>query len=508
MKIKTLTLGLGAAVLVGMIVVACGGDSNSVVVTRGTVIQNTTVVNTRDGSLQTGVSVIIDGGTIQQITDEPLNLTTGTATVVDGTGKFVVPGFLDMHTHASNSLTLAPGAGDFPVLLANGITGVREASGSAALIQTIKQQNAGVVAGTVDAPEVLMMPSSILGGQATTDAAARQFVHDRLAEGASFIKITGGNSVSFLAAIDEAKKSGSTSAGHLTVAVSALDTSNAGYHSFEHLGAGTGLLLDCSTDDVNIRASMLANPIIPPAPNAINPRLYDGNQWAQYYQRILDTYSAAKCQALAKTFVANDTWQTVTLIRLRTQDYGNDPLYRTDPNLQYVDKTRRALWENVASQYAATITPAALTTLHNYYAQQLKVVKMMRVNGVKILAASDLGGGLMIPGFSLHQEFHELAAAGLTPLEILQATTLNGASFVGRNSTMGTVEQGKNADLVLLDANPIADSANLDKVSAVFLRGKYYPRSALDKLLSRVATAYSALPLQALSTALDPTHPD
>lgn len=506
MKLEGLLAVAFTSMAVAAIVAACGGsDQDSIAVTQGTVIQNATIVNTRDGSLLTGQSVVLDSGKIKLITSSPLNLTTGTATVIDATGKFIVPGFLDMHTHAANSLARPPG--DFPVLLANGITGVREASGSADLIKAVHLQNADVAAGKVDAPEVLMMPSTIFAGQSPTDVGARQFVRDRVAEGAEFIKIVGGAPAAFLAAIDEAKKQGTTSAGHLTPAVSALDASNAGYHSMEHLGSGVGLLLDCSTDQANIRAALLAN-TLPPAPNAINPRLYDANAYGAYYQRIVDTYSEAQCQNLAKAFVANDTWQTVTLIRLRTQDYGNDAVYRTDPNLQYVDKTRRALWESVAAQYDATVTPAALTALHNYYALQLKAVKGMKQNGVKMLAATDLGGGLVIPGFSLHQEFRELAAAGLSPLEILQMTTLNGAQFLGREATMGTVEAGKNADLVLLDANPIADAASLDKVSAVFLRGRYYPRNALDALLAKVAAAYASQQIQALSTALDPTHPD
>ena len=106
----------------------------------------------------------------------------------------------------------------------------------------------------------------------------------------------------------------------------------------------------------------------------------------------------------------------------------------------------------------------------------------------------------------LHQEFRELAAAGLTPLEVLQATTLNGAKFIGREATMGTVEVGKNADLVLLDANPMVDVANLDRIGAVVLRGKYYSRANLDRLLADVATGYAAQPQQALSTLLDPSH--
>jgi Amidohydrolase family len=238
-----------------------------------------------------------------------------------------------------------------------------------------------------------------------------------------------------------------------------------------------------------------------------NPRIYDGNPFQPYYQRIIDTYDAAKCTTLAKTFVRNNSWQTVTLIRLRTSDFGNDPVYTNDPNLKYVDKTRVASWKATGAQYAATVTPAAQATLQAYYALQLKAVKLLKDNGVKILAGSDLGGGWCIPGFSLHQEFRELAAAGLTPLEVLQATTRNGAQFAGRESTMGTVEKGKNADLVLLDANPLTDVANMDKVSSVFLRGKFYSRPALDKLLADVAAGYAAQPVKLFSAVIDPNHP-
>jgi imidazolonepropionase-like amidohydrolase len=101
--------------------------------------------------------------------------------------------------------------------------------------------------------------------------------------------------------------------------------------------------------------------------------------------------------------------------------------------------------------------------------RELTLPKLLKQNGVKMLAGSDTAVivNWCIPGFSLHQEFALLAASGLSPLEILQMTTLNGAQFLGREATMGTVDQGKNADLVLLDANPIEDVANLDKIRRV-----------------------------------------
>ena len=88
-----------------------------------------------------------------------------------------------------------------------------------------------------------------------------------------------------------------------------------------------------------------------------------------------------------------------------------------------------------------------------------------------------------------------------------KATTLNGAKFVGREASMGTVEAGKNADLVLLDGNPMVDVANLDRVVAVFLRGKYYSRADLDKLLADVAIGYAAQLQRAPVALIDPSHP-
>lgn len=101
-------------------------------------------------------------------------------------------------------------------------------------------------------------------------------------------------------------------------------------------------------------------------------------------------------------------------------------------------------------------------------------------------------GGWLVPGFSLHQEFAELRAAGLTPLQVLQAATLTGAQFAGREYTPGTVEPGKWADLVLLDANPLEDVRNLGRIASVVLRGRHFPRAKLDRMLQQVAAGYAA----------------
>ena len=501
---KKFLLGGGITVVIIAIIAACGGggggaSGDPIFITKGTVVQNVTVVNTRDGTLSRNVAVVVDDGRITQVTTRSVRAS-GTAVEVDGAGKYVVPGFLDMHTHASATPT------DFKVLLANGITGVREAGGAPGLIAAARTQNAAVAAGTIDAPEILLIPSSIFAGQAPTEAAARQFVRDRKAEGADYIKLVGGSRAVVLAILDEAKLQGTHVAGHLVLPLTAVEASDAGWKSYEHLGAGLTMLLECSTDEAAVRADAIAVPA-PAAPNVVSPLAYAGNYRAGHWQRLLNTYSESKCNALAQTLAKNNTWQALTMIRLRTSHYADDPLYLTDPNLKYVDKTRLALWHQTAQVYTGHVTPQSRAVIQQTYAQLLKIVKLMKQNGVPMVAGSDLGGGWVIPGFSLHQEFRELAAAGLSPLEVLQMTTLDGARFLGRESTMGTVEVGKNGDLVLLDGNPIADVANLDKVSGVFLRGKYYSRTALDKLLSDVAAAVAIQPLRPLESALDPNHP-
>jgi imidazolonepropionase-like amidohydrolase len=123
-------------------------------------------------------------------------------------------------------------------------------------------------------------------------------------------------------------------------------------------------------------------------------------------------------------------------------------------------------------------------TLDRLFALLIKLVKPMKESGVGMLAGSDSGGsaGWTIPGFSLHQEFDLLAEAGLAPLEILQMTTINGATFLGRESRMGTVTEGKNADLVLLEANPLNNVAHMHDVSAVVRAGTYYSATDLNAM--------------------------
>jgi imidazolonepropionase-like amidohydrolase len=162
------------------------------------------------------------------------------------------------------------------------------------------------------------------------------------------------------------------------------------------------------------------------------------------------------------------------------------------------------MWEDIAQQFSQRLPAAARETLARLFAALAKLVQPFKVSGVRMLAGSDSGGAAAwcIPGPGLHQEFDQLEAAGLSPLDVLQMTTSNVAAFLGRESTMGSVAPGKNANLVLLSANPMTSVQNLHKISAVVRAGKHYSAADLDALKSRTEhRVASALPS---STAVGP----
>jgi imidazolonepropionase-like amidohydrolase len=116
-----------------------------------------------------------------------------------------------------------------------------------------------------------------------------------------------------------------------------------------------------------------------------------------------------------------------------------------------------------------------------------RLVGDMRRAGVEFLAGTDTSPlNPVLPGWGLHQELELLVDSGLTPMEALQAATRNPARYFGKLSEMGTIEEGKSADLVLLDADPLEDIRNTQKIAAVVMRGRYYSRQDLDAMLERV----------------------
>jgi hypothetical protein len=219
-----------------------------------------------------------------------------------------------------------------------------------------------------------------------------------------------------------------------------------------------------------------------------NPVLHSVPAQLALVGRVVDTYSEERCLRLAEALARAELWQAPTLVRVRASELGDDPELANDPNLRFVPPDTRELWTDLAEQFTAKFSAADHETLRRLFALQLRLTALFDRAGVPMLAGSDMGGAQwLVAGWSLHQELDLLAQAGLAPLKVLQMTTLEGARFFGREATLGTVEPGKEANLVLLTGNPVESVSNLHAVDGVVRAGRYYARGDLDALLEAAA---------------------
>ena len=185
------------------------------------------------------------------------------------------------------------------------------------------------------------------------------------------------------------------------------------------------------------------------------------------------------------------TWQCPTLVWERGGNLIDVTDFSKDTRAKYVpaywkDKTWKAFTKKVEGEFNTD----SLDTRKKFIDKELEVVQTLHKAGVPFLAGTDTPPGVYIfPGFSLHEELQRFVAAGFTPLEALQTATLNPARFFQMEDQFGTIEKGKYADLVFLDANPLDDIRNTQKVAAVILNGRYFSKADLQKLLQHVEEA-------------------
>ena len=155
--------------------------------------------------------------------------------------------------------------------------------------------------------------------------------------------------------------------------------------------------------------------------------------------------------------------------------------------LRYVPRAIVTKWHEARKKQDQFASGAEFELRNQLFEGSAHVVVKMQAAGVGILAGTDSAAPELVPGFSLHDELRLLTNAGLSPMQALQAATKNPAEFMGMLQKQGTVEVGKNTDLLLLDANPFDDIRNTEKIQALVIHGKLLDRTALDNLLAKAA---------------------
>lgn len=396
------------------------------------------------------------------------------ARVVEGSGKFLIPGLADMHVHLTGAGE-PEGSRNFilPLLVANGITTVRDMGGYLDwLVPLRKEIEEGkrigprmVFAGPyLDGEPPAFEPAMIVTNRDDAEAAVLWLKQRNV----DFVKVQSNLSrEAYFSIAHFAKEQNIQFAGHVPDRVTAFEAADAGQRSIEHL---TNVLRGCSTTEPELMRTQFRN---------------SGRAGELAWPReLLDTYSEANAARLIAKFRDRQTWQTPTLILLRDVAFPSaDSDLAADPRTKYVPRKLLATWNESYAQQINGATPAQFSIHNALLEKSLAMVGQMQKGGVRILSGTDSAAPYVFPGFSLHEELVLLVKAGLTPMEALAAATQNPAEFLGRLDSQGTIAVGKNADLVLLDANPLDDIRNTQKIRAVILRGKLLDRSALDELL-------------------------
>src|SRR6202453_1875783 len=457
------------AVLWGTLAAVFGGAAAAAV--SAVAITHVTIIDTTGGAPKPDMTVVVQDHRIVDLGKSDVVPAPAGARLVDGSGKYLIPGLWDMHVHEvfgdwiPRNEKVVP-----PLFVANGITGVRDMGGD---LDVLKVWRAEIAAGRLLGPRMIIagpmldgpVPRFPSSAPVANAADGRCWVDELTHQGVDFIKI---QSLiprdGYFAAADEAKKLGMVFVGHVPDAVRASEASNAGQKSIEHF---TGIFEGCSTiEDQLIKG----------------PKTLGQN---------VKTFDAGRARALIALMAKNRTWQVPTLVWERGQWLVDDIDLSRDPLTKYAPRSwKDHTWPMFVSDIKKDMDTDPLPVRKKFVQMELDMTLAMFRAGVPFLAGTDTAAGVHIfPGFSLHQELALFVQAGLTPLQALQTATLKPAKFMNRLADLGTVERGKLADLVLLDANPLDDIANTQRIRAVVLAGRYLDRTELDRMLKGVEKA-------------------
>jgi imidazolonepropionase-like amidohydrolase len=384
------------------------------------------------------------------------------ATRVDGRGRYLMPGLVDMHLH------LQPGEGalsdpagqQLTLLLANGVTTVRALGGPPSGLALRDRVARGEVLG----PTLRVAGPSFHGKSVQGPEQARQRVREQKAAGYDLLKTHGDlGRETYDAMMAEAKAQGLRVSGHVTQDVGLAHALESG-QQIEHLDGYLAALL-------------------PPGDTAVVEQVELGPVLARMDPARIPTLAEATKQA--GTFNS----PTLALFEIVASD-GAVPELRTGRALRYVPSTTVDAWTRELLTGPLALAPVAAK--HRFLELRRQVLQGLYAAGAPLLVGSDSPQLFMVSGFAVHQEMEAMAAAGLPPLAVLQAATRNAAAYFGESDQWGSVAPGQRADLLLLNANPLEDVALTRTLVGVMVRGQWLTRSELETKLEQVATAARA----------------
>ena len=415
-------------------------------------IENVTVLDLGTGNRLAAQTVVVVGNEITQVGPAAGIRPTPAMRIIDGSGKFLIPGMWEMHAHSLEhyGVDYSYGMEAFQLYIANGITGVRDMGSSLDQLIVGKQRigNLGVAAPRIFASGPMLEGTAEsrfapFTKVVTTPEAGRLAVNALAEAGVDFLKIHNALSrETYFAITEEATLKGIDYAGHVPEDVTVVEAAAANQTSIEHLGSLTDY---CTTE---------------------------GSQDTSEIDRD-------RCESGLRQLWLNGTFLGPTLV-------GARPLTVTDPRaseerLQYVTSRKRATWNQLGDE----ASPGA----RGRYEITQSLTLMAANAGVRLLPSTDTGAPYRIPGFAAVDEIIEFVEAGVSPLEALRAGTLYPVLSLKLEQTLGSIEPGKLADMVLLEGDPLIDIENIRRIAAVVSDGRVFEEAERQVLLESVRDA-------------------
>ena len=471
----------------GLLLSGCAKTSPTVA------IRNVTVVDVTDGSLRPEQTVLIAGNRIVAVGPTDEVRMPGDADLVEAAGGYLIPGLWDMHVHSVANVALDMPVGSvtnadwhLPLFLAYGITGVRNMNDGTAdptleLTNSVKRR---LAQGDLLGPRLLANGPAVDGDPplnsnpvvVRTATEARAVVNELADHGADFIKVYEDLSrEAYFAIIDQARRRGIPVDGHVPFRVLPAEAADAGQRTFEHVLA---MALGCSTEaeaERGVFARVLSDPSRPKQIEQPPLALF------RHERRLYETRDPAACVETIEAYRRNGTAEAPSLVGYHHVVNATEIL--ADANtMRLIPPAIRRNWEGLTSETGRTVR----SILSPLVPLQAENARLLNEAGVLLLAATDVGIPMLVPGLSLHEELVLLVESGLTPLEALRTATVNPARVLGLADSLGTIEAGKLADLLLLDADPLADISNTQRIRAVVANGRLFRRADLDRLLAEI----------------------
>lgn len=442
-------------------------------------IKGATIIDIKTGELIERKVIAIRADSILSVFDEN-NINQYTATAeVDATGKFIIPGLWDNHVHFGGGDTLIQENKNLlPLYVACGITAVRDAA--ADISPSVLQWREEITQGKLFGPTLFTSGPKLEGVQSmwvgdieiSTIEEMNKAIDSLERMKVDFIKITD-NTLKpdlYLEILREAKKRGFKTSAHIPYALTMEQVSSAGLGTVEH---GSYLLKASSTKEKEFTEQIASGKV----------------NYREVLPEILSTITEEKAMNTYTMMAQNGTAVVPTLNISFTTSYLDKNDHSNDAYQRYIGKGLLKTYDWRVER-AANDDEKAIALRHATYEKTKSLLPWVQKAGVKIVAGTDAGylNSFVYPGIALHEELQLFVEAGLTPLQALQSSIVNGPWFLEKSGKYGAIESGKYADLLLLDENPLLDIKATQKINAVVLKGKLLDRKALDDLLEEIAS--------------------